>query len=264
MIKTCTWLLSLQIRAIQQKYWVAALRFTINTEDKKKDKDAFVIHFPVINRTNMRSQFRQRGGAPGAPGGGAPQPPDSAAIADMRKAALAAIKEINIKGFKDIPDSVISIYNEYGIKAAVGYDGNGSFIYELAVPLAQLGLTVDKPKEFAYNLKVNGIQMGQRRDDNNGPRPGGDGGGQGGGFGGDQGGGGNRGGGGGGGNFGGAGGGGNRGGGGDRVRIGGFGGGGFNMQDMMSPTDFLGQIYPGQKTIITNSILFNPYYTLPA
>ena len=223
------------------KILAGGVDFTINTEDKKKDKDAFVIVFPVINRAAMRGQGgRQRG--QGGFGSGQQGPPDSATIAAQRAQAIASIKEIKLRGFKDIPDSVISIYNEYSIKAAVAYDANGNLVYEIAVPLSQLGLSVDKSKEIAYNLKVNGIQFNRNRDDRNGgERNGGggkagviqaDGGGNAG-FGG-----GNRGGGGGG-NRGFGGGGGNRGGGGGGNR-GGFGGG-FNIQDMMTPTDFWGK-----------------------
>jgi hypothetical protein len=234
--------LYLAVKSIDQqstnKILAGGVDFTINTEDKKKDKDAFVLVFPVINRAANRGagQGRQRGA------GGPPGPPDSATIAAQRAQAIASIKEIKLRGFKDIPDSVISIYNEYSIKAAVAYDSNGSLVYEIAVPLSQLGLSVDKAKEIAYNLKVNGIQFNRNRDDRNGNDRNGGGGGGNAGLGADNGGGnagGNRGGGGnaGGGNRGG--GGGNRGGGGGGAR-GGFGGG-FNMQDMMTPTDFWGK-----------------------
>jgi hypothetical protein len=222
------------------KIMSGGINITINTDGKKKDKDAFVITFPLINRAAFAGGRRQRGG--GGFGGGQPgQAPDTAAIKAMRQEAIASVKEMKVKGFKDIPDSVISIYNEYSIKAAVAYDSNGSLICELAIPLSQLGLSIDKPKDIAYNLKVNGLQMNRRNDDREGAQGGdagnrdrggnnGGGGNAGGGFGG----GGNRGG-------GGNGGGGNRGGGnGGGGNRGGFGGG-MNLQDMMSPTDFWGK-----------------------
>lgn len=197
------------------------ITFTINTEGKKKDKDAFVITYPKVNRAVTRGQFRQRGG-----GGGTP--PDSASIANMRSQLLASAKEITLSGFKDITDSTISIYNEYGIKVAVGYDTNGSFIYELAVPLKLLNISPDNTKEIAYNLKVNALQFGNRNRDNGGGGNGEGGGGNGGGgFGGGRNGGGG---------FGG------RGNGGGGRNGGGFGGGGgLNMADLMNATDFWGK-----------------------
>ncbi|QJD96134.1 hypothetical protein HH214_09735 [Mucilaginibacter robiniae] len=192
------------------------ITFTINTSGKKKEKDAFAVTFPVVNRSSMGNSFRQRGGM-----GGDMQRPDSAAMANMRTQLLATAKEITLKGFTDIPDSIVSIYNEYGIKAAVGYDNNGNFIYELALPLNHLGLSVGSAKELAYNIKVNGMQFGQRdgNEGNNSPDRA------------------------------------ERGNGGNRSNRGsGFGGreisisagrmngrGGMSMQDMMSPTDFWGK-----------------------
>jgi hypothetical protein len=196
-----------------RKIIAGGISFTINTEGKKKDKGAFLITFPVVSQSAMRGQFRRRGGAGGQQGG-----LDSAAIVAMRKQIIASAKEITVSGFAAITDSVISIYNEYGIKAAIDYDTKGNLVYELALPLKLLNISVDDPKEFAYNIKVNGIQFGNR----------GDGGGNegGGGFGG----------------------GGGRRGGGNGGGGGGFGGGGGrsgpdggDLQSMMSPTDFWGK-----------------------
>jgi hypothetical protein len=193
-----------------RKIIAGGISFTINTEGKKKDKGAFLVTFPVVSQSAMRGQFRRRGGAGGQQGG-----LDSAAIVAMRKQIAASAKEITVSGFPAIADSVISIYNEYGIKAAVDYDAKGDLVYELALPLKLLNISVDDTKEFAYNIKVNGIQFGNR---------GGDGGGNdgGGGFSGGRRGGGN------GGGFGGGGGG----------RSGPDGG---DLQSMMSATDFWGK-----------------------
>ncbi|MEO8887007.1 MAG: hypothetical protein ABI367_13155 [Mucilaginibacter sp.] len=236
---------------IANKIISGGISFTINTAGKKTDKEAYIITFPYVTVTSLRnrmSQFRsQPGGAPG-------EMPDSAALAQMRKQAVTTFKEIKLVGFKDIADSVISIYNEYGIKAAADYDDKGALICELAMPLKYMNLA-GSTAPFSYNLKLNGLDitammasMGINRDDMppggfGGGGPGGPGGG--GGFGG--GGGGFRGGGG----FGG-GGGGFRGGG-PGGPGGGFGGGGMrrggmgDMQSMISPTDFWATYTPAKK-----------------
>jgi len=212
----------------------------VNTADKKKDKDAFVITFPIPPARNaMRGA---RGAGRGGFGGGQTQTPEQidSITRAAHKTALGLIREIGVLGFKDITDSTISIYNEYGIKAAAGFDEEDSFVCELAVPLKLLSLSAEDPKEFAYNLKVNGVNMGNRN-------RGGDNGGDGGGFGGNGGGrngGGAAGGGFGGGGFGGGGGGGrNGGGGGGGARN---GGGGNNngittMEELTTATDFWGK-----------------------
>jgi hypothetical protein len=138
---------------INNKIIAGGITITINTSGKKKDKDGFEITFPLVNMENLRGQVMARMRGPGGPG-----PLDSAAIAGMRKQAVAAAKEIKLIGFKEIPDSVVSIYNEYGVKAALDYDRNGSMISEMAIPLKLLGLSVDS-KEFAYNIKLNGLNL---------------------------------------------------------------------------------------------------------
>jgi len=135
---------------------------TMNTAGKKKEKDAYVIAFPVVDIANLRNQVMQgmramRSGGPGGPGG--PQAPDSAAIAAMRKKAVSAAKQIKLLGFaKDVPDTLISIYNEYDIKASANFDNKGSLIIEMALPLKYLHLS-GKSEEFAYNIRLNGIQI---------------------------------------------------------------------------------------------------------
>ncbi len=209
---------------------------TINTADKKKEENAFVVTFPIVNRANMRGLRRPRGAGQGTV-------QDSASLAEAaaaRKTAIASIKEIGVLGFKDITDSLISIYNEYGIKAAANYDDQANLLFELSIPLKLLNLTPGESKEFAYNLKVNAVQNGNNRNNNNdgGGRNGGGGGAGGGGFGG---GGGGRGGGGGG--FGGGGGGFGGGGGGfgGGGNGGGRNGGGNGMEELLSATDFWGK-----------------------
>ncbi len=222
------------------KIIAGGITFTLNTDDKKKEKDAFSLTYPVrparspggpggpnaagVTRVvvggggdNVRIDVRGFGGGNGA------FTVDSAMIKAAHERTIAAAKEIKVFGFKDIADSLISIYNEYGIKAAIGYDDKGNFTYELAVPLKALSLSVDNAKEFAYNVKVNGLQIMMRMNpDGGGPGGGGrDGGGGGGGFAGGGGGGGFPGGG--------------------NVTFGGPGGGNNSFQDMISPSDFWGK-----------------------
>ena len=233
------------------KLMAGGITFNFNLNDKKKDKNQYTITFPVVTRAIRRSLRQQGGGFGRGTNNGAP--PDSASIAATHKAQIAAFKEIAVNGFKDITDSTISIYNEYGIMVAINYDSNGALVYEIAVPLTLLNLTTDKPKEFAYNVIVNGAQTNRNNNGggfgggngggNGGGSGGGFGGGNGGGFGGDGGGFGGGGGGfgGGAGGGGGFGGGGNRGGGGGARNGGGAGGGNIDFADLVTPTDFWGK-----------------------
>jgi len=190
------------------KIAAGGITLNINTEDKKNEKDAFSLTYPVVGRAVGRGG-RGRGGFGGGRNGGAPLS-DSAAKAateEAHKQFIEAAKEIKVLGFKDITDTLISIYNEYSIKALVGYDDQGSLTYEMAVPLKIFGLSADSPKEFAYQIMLSGIPV---------PATGGFGGGGGGRGGGGGGGGGGR---------------------------GGSGGGRNNIdyQELLAPTDFWGK-----------------------
>jgi len=207
------------------KILLGGISLTVNPSGKKNDKEGFKVIYPVVAR-------RRPGGAPGAgggattgvriqggPGGGgfgrfqdmSPMQRDSMQRA-IARTQLGGAKEIKVFGFKDIPDSLISIYNEYSIKTVASISDEGVFMYELSIPLELLEMSADKPKEFSYNIKLNGLQI----------------------------------------NFGGFGGGGRPGGGAGegatvvRVEGGGGGGmgggmGGFNFQDLITPTDFWGK-----------------------
>lgn len=198
--------------ANNSKIMAGGITFSINPDGKKKEKESITLTYP-LSVPFVRGQGGGGRAMRVAFSGGRPQDAkqrDSFMVA-RQKTQLAASKEIKIKGFKNTTDTLVAIYNEYGIKAFANIDKDNTFFYEVAIPLAELGISTAAPKEFAYNIKLNGLQL-----------PGFDGGGGGGGRGG-------RGGFGGGGNFGGGG--------------GGFGGsrGGMDFQAMLSPTDFWGK-----------------------
>lgn len=143
------------------KIVTGGITLTVNPDGKKKTKEGFSVTYPILNRRQGFQGMRQAGG-----GGGqrvnfqdmTQAQRDSMTLAQGRN-QLAAAKEIKVEGFKDITDSLISIYNEYGIKTSAKLDDAGTFIYELAIPLALMNLTVENAKEFSYNIKLNGLQI---------------------------------------------------------------------------------------------------------
>ena len=149
------------------KILAGGITIALNTEGRKNNKDAFAITFPVntVARSGgQRSSAIQGGQRQMGRGGQFPRRTSEtdSVILERRKAQIAQFKEIKIHGFKAIPDSVISIYNEYGIKVAMGYDAKGSLIYELAIPLNLLDMVTDGKKEVAYNVKLNGRSFAVR------------------------------------------------------------------------------------------------------
>jgi len=137
------------------KILAGGISLTINTAGKKKDKDAFVVTYPIAPKGGGRGMGRG-----GRKGFGQQDAPDSAQILAQHKQALAACKEISAIGFKDITDTLISIYNEYSIKAVANFDDKGNFVYELAIPLNMLQLSAGSATEIAYQIKLNGLQLG--------------------------------------------------------------------------------------------------------
>lgn len=196
------------------KIMLGGVTFTVNPQGKKRDQAGLSVTYPLINRGNRsqggRNQGQNRQG--GSQGRGQNRVQQSQEQRDSivlitRKTQLTTAKEIRVGGFKNITDSLISIYNEYGIKAVGNFDQKGNYVYELAIPLTLLEIA-DK-KDFAYQLKLNGLNNvsfgdGGKNAGRNGL--GGNGGGRAGS------------------SFG-----------------GGGNGGGNNVQDLMSPTDFWGK-----------------------
>jgi len=137
------------------KFAAGGITLIINTGGRKKDKGAFILTYPVIASASRRGGGRFGRQQSGASTGTT----DTAAINSAHRQLIATSKEIKVFGFKDVDDTLISIYNEYGIKTAIGYDTLGNYGYEVAIPLKMLGLSVDNAPEIAYNIKINGLQI---------------------------------------------------------------------------------------------------------
>jgi len=147
------------------KIMAGGISFSVNTKGKKKETEANTITYPLIARNNtsrmgagQQGQNRQRMGQNRQEQ--SQEQRDSIAF-EQRKTQLASIKEIKVKGFSNITDSLISIYNEYGIKAVAKMDDKKAYFCEIAVPLAQLGININDKKEVAYQIKLNGRQGGE-------------------------------------------------------------------------------------------------------
>lgn len=65
-------------------------------------------------------------------------------------------KEIKVLGIKIITDSLISVYNDQGIRAAEHFDGQLAYTYELAIPIKYLKGANINLAQIHYNVKING------------------------------------------------------------------------------------------------------------
>lgn len=125
------------------------ITLTINKSGKKKDLAGMHITYPVlakrfgVNRKN----------APEAQTG-------SIALDSFVNAINAQIEEkakmIRVSGIAGV-DTLISVYNLDGIKAAGLIDHQFNYNYELAISLKTLELNIDNPTKFTYQVMINEI-----------------------------------------------------------------------------------------------------------
>lgn len=73
-------------------------------------------------------------------------------------AGLTKLRKLKVEGFKDVEYDQITIDNTYGFKVAINYDDHGFLVYEEAVPLTLLHADDLKKNEWAFNIKINGVQ----------------------------------------------------------------------------------------------------------
>ncbi|MDQ7947971.1 MAG: hypothetical protein REI78_15335 [Pedobacter sp.] len=151
--------------SVTNKIMLGGVTFTLNTQGKKREKDAYAITYPLVPRSRnqgARGQGQGQGQRMGNFGGQrnaqTQQQRDSASLI-QRKNALTTVKEIRVTGFKAIADSLVSIYNEYGLKAVANIDQKGNLIYELAIPLQLLELTPGDSRELQYQIRLNGLSL---------------------------------------------------------------------------------------------------------
>jgi hypothetical protein len=126
------------------------ITFTINKSGTKKDPDGIHITYPLLYHFGIYLK-------------------DLPKIKDKSAANVSKIdtfvntvndnmekvsKLIKVSGIKDI-DTVISVYNLDGIKAAASLDHQLRYTYELAVSLTNLGLSINNPLKFAYQVMIN-------------------------------------------------------------------------------------------------------------
>ena len=111
------------------------ITFGIDTKGKKKATNS--ITFPIIYGTKP-TLFRNN--------------------VEMQQAIAASkAKKIQVVGFKTISDEQITTFNTNGIKVAISYDADNNLVYEEAIPLALFNAGEQIDKQWAFNVKINGV-----------------------------------------------------------------------------------------------------------
>ncbi len=147
--------------AVIRKIISGGVCLTVQPSGKKTDKDGMRVVYPVTIATQAKgmvvSVMTLKRNAVSDNAQLTDKEADSVMMARNKQFSQRS-KWIGTLGFKDL-DSLISVYNEDGIKAAGRYDAKGAFTCELSVNLKLLGLSVNNPAKFSYHILLNGVSM---------------------------------------------------------------------------------------------------------
>lgn len=78
---------------------------------------------------------------------------------DINKQFTANAKQIDVRGIKELPDTLISVYNDAGIKVAAQFDDKKALTYELSLPLKYLQQNLGANTLYNYNIKLNATRI---------------------------------------------------------------------------------------------------------
>ncbi len=130
---------------------------TLNKSGQKDDKNAVIVSYPVINRSDKPSLNLKNKPEFIAGNAVALKAVDSFMNANNTRMTTAA-KMIKVTGVTGL-DTLISVYNQDGIKAAGLFDNQAAYTCEFAIALKHLGLSANNQTKFSYNIKLNGVAM---------------------------------------------------------------------------------------------------------
>jgi len=125
---------------------------TIQKSAKKNDKDNINITYPVIDgKGSLTFSLRPR----------KREAPDTTAkTADSimkrnNKLIGEKCKWLRVAGVEGV-DTLISVYNEDGIKAAALFDNKKVYTFELSIAFKHLKLSANDATKFTYHVRING------------------------------------------------------------------------------------------------------------
>ncbi len=144
---------------IKKMLWGRTI-LTISNTNKKTD-NGITISYPIINRNDRPFiNFKDK---PKIITGNARSVAEADSFMNANNKRLAEkLKFIKVTGFKDIDDTLISVYNTNGIKAMSGFNNKMAYTYELAIDLKLLGMDVNTTEKFYYNLTLSELPIDDR------------------------------------------------------------------------------------------------------
>ncbi|MGZ3872117.1 MAG: hypothetical protein ACXVJD_04330 [Mucilaginibacter sp.] len=142
---------------IVNKILAGGIEFTIHTQNKQYDKNVVRITYPKLDfhhRVWVDITYRNEVVNTSR---------DSSRLADSfmnaaNKAFNQNSKFISIIGIKGA-DSLTSIYNQDGIKAAAKFDKNLAFNYELSIELTKADIDIKSLPTISYKIRLPGLDF---------------------------------------------------------------------------------------------------------
>lgn len=125
------------------------ISFTVCAAGKRSDPNPFAVTYPLVDNSYQTSIYSTVNLLRGNAGKS-----DSLVEAANSKIAKES-KTIKIRGFRTIGDSIISIYNKNGIKAASRVSDKGTLTCEFLIPLKLLHISGANKQTIAYNIMLN-------------------------------------------------------------------------------------------------------------
>jgi hypothetical protein len=135
------------------------ITLTIQKSGRKNDKDGISITYPIFTRDNRPSLGinRKISVDNGVTKTESSQDALTDSVIAVRNKQLAdKSKYIGVIGIPGV-DSLISVYNENGIKTGQAINNKGAYTCELSINLKTLSIAANDASKFAYHITLNGM-----------------------------------------------------------------------------------------------------------
>ena len=141
---------------IKKMIW-GRVTLSINKVAKKDSPDNVTINYPIIDRKdrpdiNFKNKPKIIEGNPASVAEA-----DQYMIASNKRFAEKS-KNIKVTGIQGL-DTLVSVYNTDGIKAASAFDNKMVYTYELAIDLKLFGLEANGHNKFYYHVMLNQLPL---------------------------------------------------------------------------------------------------------
>jgi hypothetical protein len=134
-----------------------SITLTINASGKKTNDHAIIISYPVAEK-GLKAGLMLKD-KPEIISGNAASIKKADSFANANNKRMSArnkmIKVIGVAGL----DTLISVYNDDGIKTAASFNNKMTYTFECSVSLKLLGLPANDGRKLAYNIMVNPVSM---------------------------------------------------------------------------------------------------------